>query len=84
VFGLFGLMFALFVFSGTSRLRQNGAWNEPRGANGVLSIVASLFFWGRAVQHEPELRFAWEAAVGDVVWMLEGMATYYEMFKGKF
>jgi hypothetical protein len=43
VFGLFGLMFALFVFSGTSRLRQNGAWNEPKA---VLHLMACLMgFW---------------------------------------
>jgi hypothetical protein len=52
--------------------------------NGVLSVVASLCFWGRAVQDKPDLRMVWEAAVQDVVWMLEGMAMYYEMFKGKF
>jgi hypothetical protein len=54
------------------------------GQNGVLSIVASLYFWGRAVHEKPELRASWDAAVGDVVWVLEGMAVYYEMFKGKF
>ncbi|KAJ7798995.1 hypothetical protein B0H13DRAFT_2503957 [Mycena leptocephala] len=26
----------------------------------------------------------WEEAVGDVTWMMEGMALYYEMFKRKF
>ncbi|KAK7040004.1 hypothetical protein R3P38DRAFT_3181832 [Favolaschia claudopus] len=54
------------------------------GVNGVLSIVASLFCWGRTVLEDAELRAAWDIAVCDVVWMLEGMATYYEMFKGKF
>jgi hypothetical protein len=50
----------------------------------VLSIVASLYFWGCAVHKKPELHASWDAAVGDVVWVLEGMAVYYEMFKGKF
>ncbi|KAK7008539.1 hypothetical protein R3P38DRAFT_2791506 [Favolaschia claudopus] len=54
------------------------------GVNGVLTIVASLFFWGRAVESDAELRILWETAVLDVVWMLEGMACYYELFKGKF
>jgi hypothetical protein len=54
------------------------------GINGVLSIVASLYFWGRAVHGNPELCGRWEAVVGDVVWVFEGMAAYYEMFKGKF
>ncbi|KAJ7828480.1 hypothetical protein B0H14DRAFT_3718817 [Mycena olivaceomarginata] len=54
------------------------------GINGVLSIVASLFFWGRAAHGNAEFCGRWEAAVGDVVWMFEGMADYYELFKGKF
>ncbi|KAK7042098.1 hypothetical protein R3P38DRAFT_2511411 [Favolaschia claudopus] len=54
------------------------------GVNGVLSVVASLLFWGRAVQGNPELRCVWDDAVTDVTWMFEGMAIYYEMFKGKF
>ncbi|KAK6980529.1 hypothetical protein R3P38DRAFT_2579910 [Favolaschia claudopus] len=54
------------------------------GVNGVLTIVASLLCWGEAVREDVGLRKTWELAVGDVVWMLEGMATYYEMFKGKF
>ncbi|KAK6992845.1 hypothetical protein R3P38DRAFT_3224673 [Favolaschia claudopus] len=54
------------------------------GVNGVLSVVASLFFWGCAVHSQADNRGTWETAVLDVVWMLEGMAAYYEMFKGKF
>ncbi|KAK6993081.1 hypothetical protein R3P38DRAFT_3224091 [Favolaschia claudopus] len=54
------------------------------GVNGILSVVASLYFWGRGLTDNEQLRARWEAAVGDVVWMCEGMATYYEMFKGKF
>ncbi|KAJ7487164.1 hypothetical protein FB451DRAFT_1228881 [Mycena latifolia] len=54
------------------------------GVNGMLSVVASLYFWGCAVREKPELRETWEVAVGDVAWMMEGMAVYYEMFKGKF
>ncbi|KAK7013742.1 hypothetical protein R3P38DRAFT_3277582 [Favolaschia claudopus] len=54
------------------------------GVNGVLSIVASLYFWGGAVRFQTENLRIWESAVHDVIWMLEGMALYYEMFKGKF
>ncbi|KAJ7836828.1 hypothetical protein B0H13DRAFT_1651900, partial [Mycena leptocephala] len=55
------------------------------GVNGTLSILASLYFWGRAVSsgEQSELE-VWEAAVLDVTWMMEGMATYYELFKRRF
>ncbi|KAJ6465535.1 hypothetical protein C8R47DRAFT_991445 [Mycena vitilis] len=56
------------------------------GVNGILNVVASLCFWGRCVaanQIESDLR-AWEVAVDDVTWMVEGMAVYYERFKRKF
>ncbi|KAJ7629774.1 hypothetical protein DFH06DRAFT_941308, partial [Mycena polygramma] len=44
------------------------------GVNGTLSILASLYFWGRAiVEGEEADRRAWEAAVLDVTWMMEGM-----------
>ncbi|KAK7015929.1 hypothetical protein R3P38DRAFT_2452251, partial [Favolaschia claudopus] len=64
---------------------ENGRWSVVRGygqgayhwgVNGVLSIVASLFCWGVAVKGNADLRATWELAVNDVVWMLEGMATY--------
>jgi hypothetical protein len=50
------------------------------GINGVLSIVAALYFWGCAVidAANSELTRAWEAEVQDVGWLLEGMAVYYE------
>ncbi|KAJ7088021.1 hypothetical protein B0H15DRAFT_801080 [Mycena belliarum] len=54
------------------------------GVNGVVSIVASLYFWGCAVKEDDRSQEVWEAAVGDVGWMLEGMAVFYEMFKGRF
>ncbi|KAJ7676722.1 hypothetical protein DFH06DRAFT_1317333 [Mycena polygramma] len=56
------------------------------GVNGVLNLVASLCFWGRCVlanQSESDCR-AWEVAVDDVTWMMEGMAVYYERFNRKF
>jgi hypothetical protein len=50
------------------------------GVNGVLSILAALYFWGCTVIGSPnaELMCAWETEVQDVGWMLEGMALYYE------
>ncbi|KAJ7156552.1 hypothetical protein C8R43DRAFT_883837, partial [Mycena crocata] len=51
------------------------------GVNGTLSVLASLYFWGYAVRSDSTRRLPWEAAVNDVAWMLEGMATYYEKFK---
>ncbi|KAJ7477129.1 hypothetical protein B0H11DRAFT_1701666 [Mycena galericulata] len=56
------------------------------GVNGTLSIVASLYFWGSAVGEGEDagMLATWEAAVLDVTWMLEGMATFYEKFNRKF
>ncbi|KAJ7790915.1 hypothetical protein B0H14DRAFT_2396096 [Mycena olivaceomarginata] len=54
------------------------------GVNGILSLVASLYFWGCAVYEQVELQTQWEQAISNVVWMLEGMATYYEKFGKKF
>ncbi|KAJ6524929.1 hypothetical protein B0H19DRAFT_880086, partial [Mycena capillaripes] len=44
------------------------------GVNGTLTLVASLYFWGCVLGEDPDLRVQWEAAVGDVCWMVEGMA----------
>jgi hypothetical protein len=60
---------------------------EFLGANGVLSVVASLYFWatnmrmlssvhGEAWFVEEENK--WDKAVQDVVWMLEGLYAYLE------
>ncbi|KAJ7884955.1 hypothetical protein B0H13DRAFT_2235322 [Mycena leptocephala] len=60
---------------------------EFPGANGVLSVVASLYFWatnmcmlssvhGEAWFVEEENK--WDNAVQDVVWMLEGLYAYLE------
>ncbi|KAJ7126221.1 hypothetical protein C8R44DRAFT_618328 [Mycena epipterygia] len=53
------------------------------GVNGTLSLLAALYFWGCNVRDESEV-VVWEAAVTDVLWMLEGMAKYYEKFNRKF
>ncbi|KAJ7149502.1 hypothetical protein C8R43DRAFT_1128495 [Mycena crocata] len=54
------------------------------GINGTLSIVASLYFWGQGVGDDNTHRIAWEAAVLDVAWMLEGLALFYEKFNRRF
>jgi hypothetical protein len=55
------------------------------GQNGVLNIVASLFFWGVAMRDSTsELQSAWERSVMDVAWMFEGLAAYYELWNRKF
>jgi hypothetical protein len=51
------------------------------GENGLLSVVASLYFWGCAVQDEGNGEERWERAVNDVAWILEGLALFYESFK---
>ncbi|KAJ6513587.1 hypothetical protein C8R47DRAFT_1206903 [Mycena vitilis] len=55
------------------------------GVNGMLNIVASLYFWGCSLV-SGDLRgdLRWETAVIDVTWMMEGMAVYYERFNRKF
>ncbi|KAJ7836428.1 hypothetical protein B0H13DRAFT_1913068 [Mycena leptocephala] len=51
------------------------------GENGLLSVVASLYFWGCAVQDAGNGEEHWERAVNDVAWVLEGLALFYESFK---
>ncbi|KAJ7044912.1 hypothetical protein C8F04DRAFT_1250155 [Mycena alexandri] len=53
------------------------------GVNGVLSVVASLYFWGIACADE-DSKSMWESAASDVGWMLEGLAIYYEKWNRKF
>ncbi|KAJ7104604.1 hypothetical protein C8R44DRAFT_640076 [Mycena epipterygia] len=47
------------------------------GQNGVLSVVASLYWWGYAEKMGAtgSTQGGWEAAVKDVVWVLTGMAA---------
>ena len=57
------------------------------GVNETLSIVASLYFWGVAIAEKGDAesdRRIWQESVGDVSWMMEGMAAYYELFNKKF
>ena len=52
------------------------------GVNGTLPLLASLYFWGLSTRDSDSV--AWERAVCDVTWMLEGMAVYYEKFNRRF
>jgi hypothetical protein len=62
----------------------NGEWDDQLlhwGTNGLLSVVASLYFWGCAIAESVEGRDAWEIAVNNVAWILEGLAVFHESFK---
>ncbi|KAJ7717078.1 hypothetical protein DFH07DRAFT_715076, partial [Mycena maculata] len=51
-----------------------GEWDDALlhwGPNGLLSVIASLYFWGCAVVDSPDLAKRWERAVNDVSWVLE-------------
>ncbi|KAJ7856830.1 hypothetical protein B0H14DRAFT_2352477, partial [Mycena olivaceomarginata] len=65
---------------------QYGEWEDELlvwGKNGHLVLIASLYFWGRAVLESPTLHLDWEAAVLDVTWILEGIALDYEHYVEK-
>ncbi|KAJ7036226.1 hypothetical protein C8F04DRAFT_954048 [Mycena alexandri] len=63
------------------------AWGslDCPGVNGVISVAASLYFWGRQV-HEgrkekgeawfEENQQLWDAAVNDVGWVLDALSTF--------
>ncbi|KAJ7761557.1 hypothetical protein DFH07DRAFT_740197 [Mycena maculata] len=55
-----------------------GALEAP-GPNGCLSVVGSLYFWGRVSSQSAAVREAWERGVQDVVWMLEGIDASIEV-----
>lgn len=52
--------------------RVSGDWSSLRvfGSNGLLSVVASLFFWGLLVK-SPRDRAQWEAAVRDCLLVMD-------------
>ncbi|KAJ6459356.1 hypothetical protein C8R47DRAFT_994709, partial [Mycena vitilis] len=53
------------------------------GENGVLSVVAALYFWGCCVQDNDHDLEQWECAVNDASWVFEGLASFHESFKGR-
>ncbi|KAJ6452135.1 hypothetical protein C8R47DRAFT_1229557 [Mycena vitilis] len=64
----------------------DGEWDDKLlhwGPNGLLSVVAALYFWGCAVTDSPRLKDEWETAVQDASWILEGLAIFHEKFKAK-
>ncbi|KAK7012744.1 hypothetical protein R3P38DRAFT_3208578 [Favolaschia claudopus] len=60
----------------------DGRWSIVDGYGMAGREWGPLYHWG--ANGVLSVRERWEIAVGDAVWMFEGMATYYEMFKGKF
>ena len=53
-------------------IRQDGDWGNIHhsGANGLLSVVAALFFWGKCVRGTPACA-AWRKALDDVLFVFE-------------
>ncbi len=54
--------------AGPYLLQQDGDWTHMRrfsGINGLLSVVAALYFWGDVVRGTPATK-TWLAAVADV------------------
>lgn len=56
--------------------QEEGDWGELHcsGANGMLSVVAAVFFWGRAIQatrHVGAMRATWDEALQDVSYVLK-------------
>lgn len=52
--------------------RDDGDWEDIRrsGVNGLVSVVAALFFWGNAIQPAGD-RVKWVEALGDVTYVFE-------------
>jgi hypothetical protein len=44
---------------------------QQRGANGIASIVAALFYWGTTLGDHREDSLGWSRAVEDVDWVLQ-------------
>ncbi|KDR65475.1 hypothetical protein GALMADRAFT_81806 [Galerina marginata CBS 339.88] len=58
-----------------AELDEGGEWdalNKP-GANGWVSVIAALFFWGDALGDTQSV--SWTRAVEDVTWVLEQMCS---------
>ncbi|PBL03193.1 hypothetical protein ARMGADRAFT_1021927 [Armillaria gallica] len=56
---------------------DEGDWEkmDRLGQNGLYSVVASLGWWGRSVQHSSSAREEWLLAMEDVCWAMECVAT---------
>ncbi|KAJ7024607.1 hypothetical protein C8F04DRAFT_1239575 [Mycena alexandri] len=59
--------------------RQEWGALDCSGANGCLSAVAGLYFWGVAAKAGSEAQMArWDHAVQDVVWVPQGLRLLYK------
>lgn len=47
------------------------AWLHVFGVNGVLSVLASLFFWGMSLVHADADTASWEVAVDDCLSVMQ-------------
>ncbi|KAJ7040218.1 hypothetical protein C8F04DRAFT_948711 [Mycena alexandri] len=58
---------------------SKGEWSAIRhpGQNGLLGVIATLYWWGKAVKKEGERedRESWTEAVSDVKWLLKGLVA---------
>jgi hypothetical protein len=52
---------------------NDGDWGDLRkpGANGIVSVVAALFYWGTTLGDHREDSLGWSRAVEDVDWVLQ-------------
>jgi hypothetical protein len=50
-----------------------GDWQvlQKPGANGIISVLAALFYWGIALGDRQESSLGWLRALGDVKWVLQ-------------
>ncbi|KAJ7709325.1 hypothetical protein B0H16DRAFT_1480951 [Mycena metata] len=55
--------------------KNNWVTLRQPGHNGVLNLVAGLYWWGKRLPDEGRIedRELWEAAVADLNWMIEGL-----------
>ncbi|KAJ7678248.1 hypothetical protein DFH06DRAFT_975852 [Mycena polygramma] len=66
---------------GTYAAADKANWASLRhpGQNGIVSLVATLYWWGKAVQKGGrEERESWAEAVADVKWMVKGLLKVVE------
>ncbi|KAF9470354.1 hypothetical protein BDN70DRAFT_821488, partial [Pholiota conissans] len=63
-------------------LRREGDLNPLRlpGKNGLLSVLAALFFWGLAARKQRGAggEQSWSTAVDDVLWIVTGLLSASE------
>lgn len=59
--------------NGGALLKGDGDMEDLRkpGINGLLSVLAALFFWGSALGAGRESDVSWRRAVEDITWVLE-------------